>query len=179
MSEKPHSKGSADLLVFDTPSGPVVSRGAAVRARVLRQSSHRRPRLVPASRFRCSIGGFHLLQDSPQQVEATLDVLARSCHVRENDGVYRALFPGTRLPESADKDEKVPQRLCVRPEDHRLLTPPPTMGPMPAQCPRTTVARNMPNCCAFICPPAGPESVLELESSDGIAPSNLAMGKRN
>jgi 7,8-dihydropterin-6-yl-methyl-4-(beta-D-ribofuranosyl)aminobenzene 5'-phosphate synthase len=81
VSEKPAFKGLREIsLVLDTPAGPVVFVGCShpgieqILASATVADSN-----TPVSML---VGGLHLLQDSPEQVEATLDVLQNRYHVQ-------------------------------------------------------------------------------------------------
>jgi 7,8-dihydropterin-6-yl-methyl-4-(beta-D-ribofuranosyl)aminobenzene 5'-phosphate synthase len=81
VSEKPAFKGLREIsLVLDTPAGPVVFVGCSHPGieRIMASATAGEPN-KPVSML---VGGLHLLQDSPQQIEATLDVLAERYHVR-------------------------------------------------------------------------------------------------
>ena len=81
VSEKPAFQGLREIsLVLDTESGPVVFVGCShpgieqILAAVTEGTSHKPVAMLA--------GGLHLLQDSPEQVERTLDVLASTYQVR-------------------------------------------------------------------------------------------------
>ena len=81
VSEKPAFKGLREIsLVLDTPSGPVIFVGCSHPGieRILASATANDPNR-PVSMI---VGGLHLLQDSPEQVEATLDLLANRYHVK-------------------------------------------------------------------------------------------------
>ncbi len=81
VSEKPAFKGLREIsLVLDTPKGPVIFVGCSHPGieRIMAAATSGAPN-VPVSML---VGGLHLLQDSPEQVEATLDVLANTYHVQ-------------------------------------------------------------------------------------------------
>ena len=80
VSEKPAFKGLREIsLILDTPKGSVVFVGCShpgierIMASATASDS--------ATPVLMLVGGLHLLQDTPQQVEATLDVLADHFHV--------------------------------------------------------------------------------------------------
>ena len=79
VSEKPAFKGLREIsLILDTPKGSVVFVGCShpgierIMASATASDS--------ATPVLMLVGGLHLLQDTPQQVEATLDVLADHFH---------------------------------------------------------------------------------------------------
>ncbi len=81
VSEKPAFKGLREIsLVLDTPGGPVVFVGCShpgveqILAAATANASQKHVAMLA--------GGLHLLQDSPDQVERTLDVLANTYGVR-------------------------------------------------------------------------------------------------
>ena len=81
VSEKPAFKGLREIsLVLDTPSGPVVFVGCShpgveqILAAATENASQKSVTMLA--------GGLHLLQDSPDQLERTLDVLANTYRVR-------------------------------------------------------------------------------------------------
>lgn len=78
VSEKPAFKGLREIsLVLDTPKGPVVIVGCShpgIEQIMAGANLHQPVAML--------FGGLHLLQDSPQQVAATLDVLANQYHVQ-------------------------------------------------------------------------------------------------
>lgn len=81
VSEKPAFKGLREIsLVLDTPTGPVVFVGCSHPGieGILASATA----ADPAKPVSMLVGGLHLLQDSPEQVEATLDVLAEKYHVK-------------------------------------------------------------------------------------------------
>ncbi len=81
VSEKPAFKGLREIsLVLDTPNGPVIFVGCSHPGieRILAAATSKAPG-VPVSML---IGGLHLLQDTPEQVEATLDTLQNTYHVK-------------------------------------------------------------------------------------------------
>jgi 7,8-dihydropterin-6-yl-methyl-4-(beta-D-ribofuranosyl)aminobenzene 5'-phosphate synthase len=80
VSEKPAFKGLREVsLVLDTPKGPVIFVGCSHPGieRIMASATSNDPN-KPVSML---VGGLHLLQDSPEQVEATLDVLAKTYRV--------------------------------------------------------------------------------------------------
>ena len=81
VSEKPAFKGLREIsLVLDTPAGPVVFVGCSHPGieRIMASATATDPD-KPVSML---VGGLHLLQDSPEQVDTTLDVLADKYHVK-------------------------------------------------------------------------------------------------
>lgn len=81
VSEKPAFKGLREIsLVLDTAAGPVVFVGCSHPGveRILAAAAAADPN-KPVVML---AGGLHLLQDSPEQVEGTLDVLADKYHVK-------------------------------------------------------------------------------------------------
>lgn len=81
VSEKPAFKGLREIsLVLDTPIGPVVFVGCSHPGieRIMAAATANDP-TKPAAMV---AGGLHLLQDSPAQIEATLDTLADQYHVK-------------------------------------------------------------------------------------------------
>ncbi len=81
VSEKPAFKGLREIsLVLDTAAGPVVFVGCSHPGveRILAAATAADPN-KPVVML---AGGLHLLQDSPEQVEGTLDVLADKYHVK-------------------------------------------------------------------------------------------------
>ena len=81
VSEKPAFKGLREIsLVLESPKGPVVFVGCSHPGieRILAAATAS----DPATPVEMVVGGLHLLQDSPEQVEATLDVLADTYHVK-------------------------------------------------------------------------------------------------
>jgi 7,8-dihydropterin-6-yl-methyl-4-(beta-D-ribofuranosyl)aminobenzene 5'-phosphate synthase len=81
ISEKPAFKGLHEIsLVLDTPTGQVVFVGCSHPGieRIMAAATAADPG-KPVSML---VGGLHLLQDSPEQVVATLDVLADKYHIR-------------------------------------------------------------------------------------------------
>ena len=81
ISEKPAFKGLRELsLVAETPAGPVVFVGCSHPGieRIMASATANNPR-EPVAML---VGGLHLLQDSPEQIEATLNVLADTYHVK-------------------------------------------------------------------------------------------------
>ncbi len=81
VSEKPAFKGLREIsLVLDTPTGAVVFVGCShpgIERIMAAATEHDAARPVAML-----IGGLHLLQDSPEQVNATLDTLAQKYHVK-------------------------------------------------------------------------------------------------
>ena len=81
VSEKPAFKGLREIsLVLDTATGPVVFVGCSHPGieRILAAATAS----DPGRAVSMLVGGLHLLQDSPDQVEATLDVLEEQYHVK-------------------------------------------------------------------------------------------------
>jgi 7,8-dihydropterin-6-yl-methyl-4-(beta-D-ribofuranosyl)aminobenzene 5'-phosphate synthase len=81
VSDKPAFKGLREIsLVLDTAKGPVVFVGCSHPGieRILASATVADPN-QPVSML---VGGLHLLQDSPEQIETTLDVLAHTYHVQ-------------------------------------------------------------------------------------------------
>ncbi len=82
ISEKPAFKGLHEIsLVLDTPKGPVVVAGCShpgIEA-IMAAATAEEP-LKPVYML---FGGLHLLQDSPEQIERTLGVLADQYHVQK------------------------------------------------------------------------------------------------
>jgi 7,8-dihydropterin-6-yl-methyl-4-(beta-D-ribofuranosyl)aminobenzene 5'-phosphate synthase len=81
VSEKPGFKGLREIsLVLDTSSGPVVFVGCSHPGveRILASATAGDPEKPVAM----LAGGLHLLQDSPEQVEATLNTLTDKYHVQ-------------------------------------------------------------------------------------------------
>ncbi len=82
VSEKPAFKGLHEIsLVLDTPKGPVVVAGCShpgIEAILAAATSG-----DPARPVYVLFGGLHLLQDSPEQIERTLGVLADQYHVQK------------------------------------------------------------------------------------------------
>ena len=81
VSEKPAFKGLREIsLVLDTPKGLVVFVGCSHPGieGIMASATASDPN-KPVSML---VGGLHLLQDSPEQIEATLDVLAQTYNVR-------------------------------------------------------------------------------------------------
>ena len=81
VSEKPAFKGLREIsLMLDAPTGPVVFVGCSHPGveKILASATA----AGPAKQVSMLVGGLHLLQDSPEQVEATLDVLAEKFHVQ-------------------------------------------------------------------------------------------------
>ena len=80
VSEKPAFKGLREIsLVLDTPKGPVVFVGCShpgIEGIMASATAGN-----PGKPVVMVAGGLHLLQDSPEQVEKTLDVLAETYHV--------------------------------------------------------------------------------------------------
>lgn len=81
VSEKPAFKGLREIsLVLDTSSGPVVFVGCShpgierIMAAATASNSDKSVAML--------VGGLHLLQDSPEQVESTLDILAQTYRVK-------------------------------------------------------------------------------------------------
>ncbi len=80
VSEKPAFKGLREIsLVLDTPKGMVVFAGCSHPGieRILAAATGG----TPTQPVAIVVGGLHLLQDSPEQIDATLAVLADSYHV--------------------------------------------------------------------------------------------------
>ncbi len=81
VSEKPAFKGLREIsLVLDTPAGPVVFVGCSHPG--IEQILASATAADPDKPIAMLVGGLHLLQDSPEQVETTLDVLQNKYHVR-------------------------------------------------------------------------------------------------
>jgi 7,8-dihydropterin-6-yl-methyl-4-(beta-D-ribofuranosyl)aminobenzene 5'-phosphate synthase len=81
VSENPAFKGLREIsLVLDTPKGIVVVVGCSHPGidRILAGATASEP-TRPVSML---VGGLHLLQDPPEQVEATLDLLQKTFHVQ-------------------------------------------------------------------------------------------------
>ncbi len=81
VSEKPVFKGLREIsLVLDTPKGPVVFVGCSHPGieRIMAAATAQTP-AIPVAML---VGGLHLLQDSPEQIESTLDVLSNTYHVQ-------------------------------------------------------------------------------------------------
>ena len=81
VSEKPAFKGLREIsLVLDTPKGPVIFVGCSHPGieRIMAAATAQNPG-TPVAML---VGGLHLLQDSPEQVEQTLDVLSNTYHVQ-------------------------------------------------------------------------------------------------
>jgi 7,8-dihydropterin-6-yl-methyl-4-(beta-D-ribofuranosyl)aminobenzene 5'-phosphate synthase len=81
VSDKPAFKGLREIsLVLDTPDGPVIIVGCShpgieqIMAEVT-ENHPKKPVVMLA-------GGLHLLQDSPRQIESTLETLANQYHVK-------------------------------------------------------------------------------------------------
>jgi 7,8-dihydropterin-6-yl-methyl-4-(beta-D-ribofuranosyl)aminobenzene 5'-phosphate synthase len=80
VSEKPAFKGLREIsLVLDTPNGPVLFVGCSHPGieRILATATA--GDTAPVAML---IGGLHLLQDSPEQIETTLDTLAERYHIK-------------------------------------------------------------------------------------------------
>lgn len=78
VSEKPAFKGLREIsLVLDTPNGPVVIVGCSHPGieNIMASANLTQPVAM-------LFGGLHLLQDSPEQIHATLTTLAETYHVR-------------------------------------------------------------------------------------------------
>ena len=81
VSEKPAFKGLREIsLVLDTPKGPVVFVGCSHPGieRIMAAATAN----DPARPVAMLVGGLHLLQDSAEQIDATLDTLAQTYHVK-------------------------------------------------------------------------------------------------
>lgn len=81
VSEKPAFKGLREIsLVLDTPKGPVVFVGCSHPGieRILAAATE----ADPAASVSMLVGGLHLLQDTPEQIDATLDTLQKRYHVQ-------------------------------------------------------------------------------------------------
>lgn len=81
VSEKVAFKGLREIsLVLDTPTGPVVIVGCSHAGieRIMAAATEN-DATKPVAML---VGGLHLLQDSPEQVEKTLDALAQKYHVK-------------------------------------------------------------------------------------------------
>ncbi len=81
VSEKPAFKGLREIsLVLDTPAGPVIFVGCShpgierIMAEATAHSANKDVSMVA--------GGLHLLQDTPEQIDAILNVLKDTYHVR-------------------------------------------------------------------------------------------------
>ena len=81
VSEKPAFKGLREIsLVLDTPKGPVVFVGCSHPGieRILEAATAS----AQDKSVAMIVGGLHLLQDSPEQVESTLNTLTDTYHVQ-------------------------------------------------------------------------------------------------
>ena len=82
ISEKPAFKGLRETsLVLDTPTGAVVFVGCShpgIERIMAAATANDETKAVSMI-----VGGLHLLQDSPEQIEATLDTLAEHYHVKQ------------------------------------------------------------------------------------------------
>ena len=81
VSEKGAFKGLREIsLVLDTPTGPAVIVGCSHAGieRIMAAATEN-DATKPVAML---VGGLHLLQDSPAQIEATLDTLAQKYHVK-------------------------------------------------------------------------------------------------
>ena len=81
ISEKPAFKGLREIsLILDTPAGPVIFVGCSHPGieRIMASATASAPDKPVAM----LVGGLHLLQDSPEQVEGTLNTLAETYHVK-------------------------------------------------------------------------------------------------
>lgn len=82
VSEKANFQGLHEIsLVLDGPAGQVVFVGCSHPGieRIMASANAN----VPAKPVSMLLGGLHLLQDSPEQVDATLNVLADRYHVQK------------------------------------------------------------------------------------------------
>ena len=81
VSEKPAFKGLREIsLVLDTPDGPVIFVGCShpgIERIMIEATAHSATKDVSMV-----AGGLHLLQDTPEQIDATLNVLKDTYHVR-------------------------------------------------------------------------------------------------
>lgn len=81
VSEKPAFKGLREIsLVLDMPAGPVIFVGCShpgIERIIAEATTH-----TASKNVSMIVGGLHLLQDKPEQIDATLNVLKDSYHVR-------------------------------------------------------------------------------------------------
>ncbi len=80
VSEKPAFKGLREIsLVLDTPSGPAIFVGCSHPGieNIMAAATANNPKPVAML-----AGGLHLLQDSPEQIDATLNTLSQKYHLQ-------------------------------------------------------------------------------------------------
>ena len=81
-SDKPAFKGLREIsLVLDTPQGPVIIVGCSHPGIEAIMAAATMPN--PTQPVFMLFGGLHLLQDSPEQIASTLNLLATTYHVRK------------------------------------------------------------------------------------------------
>ncbi|HEY8998348.1 MAG TPA: MBL fold metallo-hydrolase [Edaphobacter sp.] len=81
VSDKPAFKGLVEIsMVLDTPKGPVVFAGCSHTG--IENIAASTTEGAPSKNIYMLFGGLHLLEDSEEQVNATLDVLEKDYHIQ-------------------------------------------------------------------------------------------------